>query len=110
MLAAHRDRIEVVEAGDPDPADVGILDAGTCRDDPSALAGLGTGGARRQVVLVDDDVSPRLVRRALGLGAAGLLVTSEPADALAEHLVRAAGGAVVLSPSLEAAAAAGATR
>src|SRR5262245_40737323 len=109
MLESHNDRIEIVDPGEP-TVDVEVLEAGTGSDRSGALARLGRDGGRRQVVLVDDSASPRLVRRALGLGAAGLLVASEPADVLADALVRAAEGAVVLSRSLEPSVAHGAPR
>jgi DNA-binding NarL/FixJ family response regulator len=110
MLASHRDRIAIVEPGDPGPADVEIIDAsGPAPDGIGGLTGADVGG-RRCLVLVDDDVSPRLVRRALDLGAVGVMLTSEPADALADALVRAAVGSVVLSAPLAPNVSAGAQR
>jgi DNA-binding NarL/FixJ family response regulator len=61
-------------------------------------------------VLVDEDPPPGLVRRVLGCGVAGVVLISEPADVLADALVRAAGGAVVVSRTLDPALAAGSVR
>lgn len=109
MLAAHRDRIEVVDAADPDETDVEIVDVtGTGTNGSSALAVLGREPGRRMVALVDAEPSRRLVDRALDRGAAGVVRSSDPAGVLADALVAVAGGQVVVSPGVtpgEAAAA-----
>jgi DNA-binding NarL/FixJ family response regulator len=102
MLARHRDQIEIIDAGGPEPPDVEIVDAsGSATNGTEVLAGLTGATDRRRVVLVDAGASTGLLERALALGAAGLVSTSEPGDVLADALVRAAGGAVVLSRSFE---------
>jgi DNA-binding NarL/FixJ family response regulator len=103
MLAAHRDRIELVEpSAAGEPADVEILDAtGPGSEAVDALSRPGPPPAIWRVVLVDEGTSPALARRALALGASGVVATSDPAGALADAVVRAGAGAVVLSRSLE---------
>ena len=102
MLAPHRDQIEIIESGGGEPPDVEIVDASGSRPNGAeVLAGLSGGSGRRRVVLVDAGASAGLLEQALAMGAAGVLTTSEGSDELADALVRAAGGAVVLSRSLE---------
>jgi DNA-binding NarL/FixJ family response regulator len=103
MLAPHQDQVQVLDPGADEAPDVEILDAtgSTGGGGGEALAGLVEGSDRRQVVLVDAGASVGLLEQALALGAAGLLSTAEPGDVVADALVRAAGGSVVLSRSLE---------
>jgi DNA-binding NarL/FixJ family response regulator len=110
MLAPHRDQIHIIERRGGEPPDVEIVDATGPVGGGEALAGLASDNDRRRVVLVDPTAPVGLLEQALALGAAGLLSTAESGDAMADALVRAAGGSVVLSRSLEPAVAAAGQR
>lgn len=101
MLAPHRDQVHIIDPSGDEPPDIEILDASGSSPSGEVLAGLAESSDRRQVVLVDAGAPVGLLEQALALGAVGLLSTSEPGDVLADALVRAAGGSVVLSRSLE---------
>src|SRR5690606_14965110 len=102
MLAPHRDQIEIIAPGGPEPPDIEVLDASGARTTGTdVLADLVEGDDRRRVVLVDTGAPVGLLEQALALGAAGLLSTSEPSEVLADALVRAASGSVVLTRSVE---------
>jgi DNA-binding NarL/FixJ family response regulator len=102
MLAPHRDHIHIIERRGDEPPDIEIIDATTSTVGVrGVLAGLDRVGEGRQVVLVDPDPPTGLLQHALELGAAGVLSTSETGDGIADALLRAAEGDVVLSKSLE---------
>jgi DNA-binding NarL/FixJ family response regulator len=111
MLAPHRDQIHIIDRPGGEPPDVEIVDAtGLAVGGGPALAGLADDNDRCQVVLVDPSAPLGLLEQALARGAAGLLSTAETGDAMADALVKTAGGTVVLSRSLEPAVSAAGRR